>query len=126
MHHDGEDLATSALHGLIYQHIGGNVDLGRVLDEDNEWVRLDVERYISTLSKAHRKKIRHQLRAMGRDGYGVCPLYRYSSIFDHYEVNSGAPAYFHDVTYFLATQANPYNADRKGLGRRSGIINSHM
>ena len=55
----------------------------------------------------------------------MCPLYRYSSIFDHYEVNSGAPAYFHDVTYFLATQANPYNADRKGLGRRSRIINSH-
>ena len=62
LHHDGEDLVTSALHGLIYQHIGGNVDIGRVLDEDNEWVRLDVERYISTLSKAHRKKIRHQRR----------------------------------------------------------------
>ena len=25
----------------------------------------------------------------------------------------------------MATQANPYNADKKGLGRRSGIINSH-
>ena len=33
LQHDGEDLATSALHGLIYQHIGGNVDIGRVLDE---------------------------------------------------------------------------------------------
>ena len=122
-HHKGEDLWTSALHGIIYQHICGSVDLGDMMDGEHRWVGLDVEGYISTQSKSHRGRVRGHLRAMGEDGYEVCPLYRYNVLSGRYEVHSRAPAYFRAVDYFMATQANHYYTDRKGLGRRDEILN---
>ena len=62
------------------------------------------------------------MRAMGEDGYVVCPFYRYNPQLRCYELSSLAPAHVREVSYFRHSQMRHYVEDLGGCGKRSQSI----